>query len=357
MCRRNHAQFDNVPTRKGILQAEALACRFQDIPVDAIYSSDLYRALVTAQIVADRKGLKVIPRRLLREYTIGNWEGTAIGDSIRAYPEIYDVWYKTPWNNSIPGCDRFEAVAERAYKAIIDMVHENRGRTVLAITHVTTLGCAFTKLFNKPIDSYGSFPTGDNTAVSLIEFDDDDRPEVIFIGDSSHLPENLRRDYVGRTADTNFAYDVVSQDNIGVFLNLYEKWAEKSGIGFSREKALENLDECLSQGDRYCMIAMLKGRPCGFFMDRNDEKFPQDHALVDIQYMVEDITNPGMAAQIFGEALDRIRRQGKRYLVLKETEDGFTKFFLERFLFEPVPGVKGYQRMRITVPGLEGPVY
>ena len=49
ICRRNHAQFDNFPTRKGMMQAEALADRFDSIRVDAIYSSDQYRAMMTAE--------------------------------------------------------------------------------------------------------------------------------------------------------------------------------------------------------------------------------------------------------------------------------------------------------------------
>ena len=43
-CRRNHAQFDGIVTRKGILQSEVLADRFQSIAVTAVYSSDSYRA-------------------------------------------------------------------------------------------------------------------------------------------------------------------------------------------------------------------------------------------------------------------------------------------------------------------------
>ena len=32
-------------------------------------------------------------------------------------------------------------------------------------------------------------------------------------------------------------------------------------------------------------------------------------------------------------------------------------FFFDRFLFEDMPGMPGYKRLRITVPGVEGPVY
>ena len=105
------------------------------------------------------------------------------------------------------------------------------------------------------------------------------------------------------------------------------------------------------------MLAVLTGTYGGFFMVQEDGRLPDDHGLLDALYVVPSITEPGMAAEIFGEALDQMRRKGKRYLVLKENSGRFTSFFLERFLFEPMPGLEGYQRLRITVPGLEGPVY
>ena len=358
VCRRNHAQFDNVPTRKGLLQAEALADRFRNIRIDAIYSSDQYRSVVTARAIADRKGLEVRLRRLLREYTIGTWEGTGIGEMARDYPELWDVFLKTPWKQNIPGCDSFETVAQRGYRAIMDIVNENRGGTAVAVSHLTTISCALTKLFGRSIDEYASFPGGDNTAVTLLEIDDDDNVKGVFFGDISHLPDNLRRtNYTGRTAETNFAFDRIDDSNMGVFLEMFRKHEVGRGNAFDAEKALQILNESLSLGRDHSMIAVLMGRPCGFFIDRNDSRVPADHGFLDRLYMVEDITEPGMAAQIFGEALDRMRRADKRYIVLAQSDDVYTRFFLERFIFEPVPGCDGFQRMRITVPGIEGPVY
>ncbi len=358
ICRRNHAQFDNVPTRKGLLQSEALADRFDTIPLDAIYSSDQYRAIVTAQPVAERKGLKIQLRRLLREYTIGNWEGTSIGDIARDYPELWAEWVRTPWAHHIPSCDSFEAVALKGYKAIMDIVHENRGKSVMVMSHLTTIGCAFTRLLDLPMDEYKNFPGGDNTAVSLIEIDDNDKAQVIYLGDISHLPPELKRtNYTGRTRENNFAYDPITDANLETYISMYSTWAGCNGRPADRESALKALNESLSLSPKGAMIADLMGRSSGLFMVREDPRLPDDHGLLDVLYMVEDITEPGMAAQIFGEGLDQMRRRGKRYLVLKGGEDRYTRFFLERFIFEAMPKLEGYFRMRITVPGIEGPIY
>ena len=358
ICRRNHAQFDNFPTRKGLLQAEALADRFDNVRVDAIYSSDQYRAMMTAEPLARRKGLKIRPRRLLREYTIGCWEGTGIGEIAKAYPELWGVWVKEPWNHNIPGCDRFEAVAQRAYKAVLDMAQENPGKTVVAISHMTTLTCGFTKILGKPISEYGKIPSGDNTAVSCVEVDENGNMEVKYIADISHLPQNLRRsNYTGRTLDQNFYYECINDSNREVFHDLYAKWAIENGKPSGTKEADKALSSSLDLGSRHAMLGILNGQYRGLFMDHEDKDLPQDHGILDVFYVDPSITEPGMAAQVFGEALDQMRRHGKRYLVLKESGNVFIKFFLERFLFEPMPGLAGYQRLKITVPGLEGPVY
>ena len=65
-CRRSHAQFDGIVTRKGLLQSDALAARFADVPVTAIYSSDAYRSRMTAEPLSAVKGLPVQLRTLLR---------------------------------------------------------------------------------------------------------------------------------------------------------------------------------------------------------------------------------------------------------------------------------------------------
>lgn len=57
LYRRIHGQYDSLVTPLGYRQIEALSRRFQDIPVDAVYSSDLYRTRMTAKAIYAPKGL------------------------------------------------------------------------------------------------------------------------------------------------------------------------------------------------------------------------------------------------------------------------------------------------------------
>ena len=51
LYRRIHGQYDSLVTPMGYQQIAALAERFRDIPVDAVYSSDLYRTRMTAKAI------------------------------------------------------------------------------------------------------------------------------------------------------------------------------------------------------------------------------------------------------------------------------------------------------------------
>ncbi len=358
ICRRNHAQFDGIVTRKGVMQSESLANRFDDVEIDAIYSSDAYRSIVTATPLAKRKGLPIKLRRLLREYTIGNWEGTGIGDMARDQADMWNVWIKTPWAHNIPGADNFNTVAQRGVEIIRQMARENRGGTVAAITHSCTLTCTLTAIMEKPISHYPEINSGDNTAVTLVEVDENDRIQIKFISDISHLPAELRRsNYTGRSRETTFAYDTVDDSNIEAYLQAYSLWASRSNLSFSKNQAMADLSSRQSENRRFALLPVLMDKYCGFVMMGSRPDFPEDHGIIDKLALIDEITEPGMAAQVFGEGLDELRRQGKRYLVLRESKDDFIQFLLDRFLFEKMPNHPGYSRLCMTVPGIEGPIY
>ena len=71
---RYQGQSDVPLSELGVEQAKKLAAAFPVQGLTAIYSSNLSRAMTTAQCVADRFGLTVQPRAELREINFGDWE-------------------------------------------------------------------------------------------------------------------------------------------------------------------------------------------------------------------------------------------------------------------------------------------
>jgi probable phosphoglycerate mutase len=87
---------DRPLTDFGRRQARDLAAALEGEDLAAIYSSDLTRALETAEIVGERLGLPVMLDRDLREKDWGNWEGLTaverdrvefVGESTEAHEE------------------------------------------------------------------------------------------------------------------------------------------------------------------------------------------------------------------------------------------------------------------------------
>ena len=74
LYRRIHGQYDSLITDNGYRQIQALEQRFADTPIDAVYSSDLFRTMTTARAIYVPKGLPLQTRADLREMGMGEWE-------------------------------------------------------------------------------------------------------------------------------------------------------------------------------------------------------------------------------------------------------------------------------------------
>ena len=80
-------QDNSILTDLGWQQIRALERRFAEIPVDAVYASDLYRTCATASAIYRPKGLPLHRRRDLREICVGVWEQKTWGEIARRDPE------------------------------------------------------------------------------------------------------------------------------------------------------------------------------------------------------------------------------------------------------------------------------
>ena len=74
LYRRAQGHYNSTITDRGYRQIAALAKRFADIPIDAVYSSDLARTCTTALAVTCPKKLPLHTSEQLREVGMGVWE-------------------------------------------------------------------------------------------------------------------------------------------------------------------------------------------------------------------------------------------------------------------------------------------
>jgi phosphoserine phosphatase len=105
----------------GLRQAQVVADALAEIRVDAVYSSDLQRASVTAEIIAEKHGLAVIQTPLLQEVCLGEWQGMTISEVKDRFPEQYAAYRADSTRNRPPGAERIEDVIERS-RCFVEMV-------------------------------------------------------------------------------------------------------------------------------------------------------------------------------------------------------------------------------------------
>ena len=124
-------------TDGGKAQADGLASFIQksDLGIGRIYSSDLLRAMQTAQRVADKLHLPIIPMQEFREVNNGDLAGMKNELAGEMYPGLY--WNTLDWEQRYPGGESPREFYERvstAWEAFQKMMLE-QNENVLLVTH------------------------------------------------------------------------------------------------------------------------------------------------------------------------------------------------------------------------------
>ena len=81
-------------TPLGIDQANRTAEYLRERRIDVIYSSDLVRAMQTAEPTARMHGLEIHPNKAFREIAAGEWEGRSYVELMEQYPKSFRMWHE-----------------------------------------------------------------------------------------------------------------------------------------------------------------------------------------------------------------------------------------------------------------------
>lgn len=175
----------------GAKQLEYLKTRFKDIILDSVYTSPLIRARKTALAVIGDRDLKPIDEKGLIELDGGIVEGKPFIETFNSIPGLADTWDNHPEDFAPEGGEKMRDAYERIWNTVKKIAAENAGKTVACTTHGGVTRCLLCRLLKGDITKLSEMPWSENTAVSLIRFDEDLNPQVVFCNDTSHLPEGL----------------------------------------------------------------------------------------------------------------------------------------------------------------------
>ena len=110
----------NLPlNQKGKKQVSALAAALKNIPLTAIYTSPLIRALETArQIKLFHPSTPIFEDIGLMEMDLGEFDGMKVQDWAEQYPDFRKAWNENPGSVRMPGGESLEEVQDRAKKTL-----------------------------------------------------------------------------------------------------------------------------------------------------------------------------------------------------------------------------------------------
>lgn len=170
----------------GMAQAERVAKYFDGIKIDAVYSSDLIRAVHTAKPLADSKGLETVTSPSLREINAGLWQGVAFTEIEKRFPDTYHVWRNDIGRSHCDGGESVAELADRVYSYILKIAKENTGKSVAIFTHATPLKSFISLITHGDVSKMSEIKWTKNASVSKFLFENDSF-SAEFICDVSHL--------------------------------------------------------------------------------------------------------------------------------------------------------------------------
>ncbi len=121
-------------TDEGLKQSEELAKKLKENNCDAeiIYSSDLFRARQTAEILAQSLNLEVEYNAEFREVNNGDLAGMNNDLANELYPNLY--WRKLEWEQHYPNGESPKEFYERAKSAWEKLINSNH-KSIILVTH------------------------------------------------------------------------------------------------------------------------------------------------------------------------------------------------------------------------------
>lgn len=157
---------DTPLTELGLRQAEMAADYLKDIPIDAIYSSDLQRAYLTACATAKRKNMPVTKTEKMREINGGAWETVEFPTLHERFPEDFGTWCHDFKNCR---CTDGESVLEMQARIVAEIkriAEENPGKSVAIFCHATPI-----RVFRIHCDGNWDAPYPSNASTTVAEYE------------------------------------------------------------------------------------------------------------------------------------------------------------------------------------------
>lgn len=180
----------------GVIQAEKTAEFItQNYKVNAVYASDLKRAYITGEIIAQKASAEITADKRLREVNAGEWQGKKFTEIKDSFPEEWEVWLNDI-GNCRTGKESIRELGDRVCKALCEIAEKNEGKTVVIATHATPIRVATCLLGGFPVGHMKDIPWVSNASATEMQYDNG-KWKIVKAGMDEHL-KDLKTTLVGK---------------------------------------------------------------------------------------------------------------------------------------------------------------
>jgi broad specificity phosphatase PhoE len=142
--------------------------KLQPWTLSAVYTSDLKRAVQTAEAIASHRNVPIELRTGLREIYFGDWEGKSWEEIERADPTTASSWLKAYPNKPPPGGEAFRDFEQRVRRELSAMAALAECGVVAAVTHAGFIRTAISLNSSTPLASVNKVDYGSITELGLV---------------------------------------------------------------------------------------------------------------------------------------------------------------------------------------------
>ena len=133
VCFNGHHDVDL--SAKGRAQFERLAETLQPLPVQAVYSSDLKRTRIGAELIAKPHDLTSLACPELRELCFGDWESMSVEEVNEKYPGQLTERLKNIATFSVKGGETFQQLSDRVIPKFEEIVARHPEGAIVIVAH------------------------------------------------------------------------------------------------------------------------------------------------------------------------------------------------------------------------------
>jgi len=180
----------------GARQAEITAQTLAKERITVIYSSDLFRAVQTAEPLAKILNLPIIKTPAFRERKVGVLEGLTFDESKAEFPKDYYALVNRNIHHVITGGESYRQLLRRAANGLGEVLHLHQGENIAIFSHTGAI-CYLTLYLIGAINRHTRttpWLVTSNCGINRFEIRGKNNIRVMALNDTRHLTKTSGND-------------------------------------------------------------------------------------------------------------------------------------------------------------------